>query len=84
MASRSRAFRIDLTRDLPARAQKLSGEALANVYGGCKRGNEVCSSNADCCYWSCSIRWWISHENRYEYRCSPCIYGDSKNGCPYW
>jgi hypothetical protein len=84
MASASRSVRINLTRDLPARAVALTGEALANVLGGCKRGGQECSSNADCCSWSCSVRWWLSEQRIYRYECSPCLYGDSKNGCPYW
>ena len=84
MAFGSRSVRIDLARDLPARAQSLSGETLASVLGGCKRASEECNSNTDCCSYSCSVRWWLSDQRRYRYECSPCMYGDSKYGCPYW
>jgi hypothetical protein len=47
---------IDVTKDLPARARRLSPEAIANVFGGCVQLGKVCSPNgATCCYGTCQL-----------------------------
>jgi len=71
MTSKARSFRIDLTRDLPARARPLSADATSKIFGGCKAEFTDCSQNAECCSYFCWRMWWISKENRWQYQCLP-------------
>jgi hypothetical protein len=40
---------IDLDRDLPPRAARLTGKALASVFGGCSNGGGPCGMLSYCC-----------------------------------
>ena len=69
--SKTRGVRIDLTRDLPPRARPLAGDALEQVFGGCVGEWQLCNNNWDCCSNKCLYHEWISHENRYVWKCLP-------------
>jgi hypothetical protein len=71
MASTSRFARIDLTKDLPLRAQALAADALSLIFGGCIGGWQDCTQNYQCCSYRCAYRIWISSERTYIYQCLP-------------
>jgi len=71
MRANARGVRIDLTRDLPHRAQPLAPDALSAVFGGCKGEWVTCSANAECCTFKCYRMWWHSAERYWEYQCVP-------------
>ena len=66
-----RSIRIDLARDLPRRAQRLSADQLSNVFGGCIGEWQRCNNNWDCCSNKCLYHLWLPHENRYVWECLP-------------
>ena len=49
MTSNSRAIRIDISRNLPVRAQPLSAGDLAHVFGGCLDEWMRCENSRQCC-----------------------------------
>jgi hypothetical protein len=56
MITNRRSPRIDVTRDLPARARALSGDTLSKVFGGCVQLGQTCSpSGSTCCYGACVL-----------------------------
>jgi len=69
MGSIARAFRIDVTQDLPPRAQPLSADATSKVFGGCVALLEPCRYNGECCSYVCGKFMWISSERRWTYAC---------------
>ena len=70
MASKSRAARIDVAKDLPARARRLDADALSRVFGGCKGEWVTCSQNAECCSNKCRKAWWVP-PGYWTYECLP-------------
>jgi len=71
MTSKARSVRIDITQNLPARARRLSGDALSKVFGGCVGEWQLCNNNWDCCSQKCLYHLWLSHEQRYIWECLP-------------
>jgi hypothetical protein len=71
MSSNLHSIRIDLSRNLPARARPLTSDALSNVFGGCLAEFIDCSQNSQCCSYFCGKMWWLSKEQRWEYQCLP-------------
>jgi len=71
MNSNARPARINLTHDLPARAQRLAPESVAQVFGGCIGEWQVCSNNWDCCSNKCLYHEWLAQERRYVWKCLP-------------
>ena len=49
-----KTLRITIS-ELPLRASPLHEDALRNVFGGCKAGNEMCSVACDCCSSNCKL-----------------------------
>jgi hypothetical protein len=71
MTSKARHASIDLTRDLPARARKLSADAMSQIFGGCIALFQPCPYNGACCSYVCGQFLWISSERRWTYACVP-------------
>ena len=56
MSPKTRPARIDLSRNLPARARPLAADAMSKVFGGCIQLGRTCSPNgATCCYGACQL-----------------------------
>jgi hypothetical protein len=67
----ARAVRIDLTHRLPPRPQPLTGDSLAQVFGGCIQEWQSCENNWDCCSNKCNYRVYIPSQNRILWECLP-------------
>ena len=56
MTAQVRSFRIDLSRNLPARPRPLAPDAMSKVFGGCIQLGQTCSPNGStCCYGACQL-----------------------------
>ena len=64
-------LRIDVTRDLPARAQAPAPGDLSRIFGGCKGEWVNCDQNSQCCSFKCRRMWWHSAQQYWEYQCVP-------------
>lgn len=71
MPSKPRSPRIDLTRDLPARARPLAPDALAQIFGGsgCRGEWIACERNGQCCSNKCRHAWFIN--GQWTWECLP-------------
>src|SRR5262245_19260741 len=70
LSSKRRSVRIDVSRDLPARAHAAAPEALAQVFGGACKGEWIaCSTNLECCSNKCRRAWYIN--GVWTYECLP-------------
>ena len=70
MSPRTRSARIDVSRDLPARAHAPTPEALARVFGGACKGEWIaCNLNSECCSNKCRRAWYVN--GRWTWECLP-------------
>jgi len=69
----TRKVRIDLSRDLPERASKLSADELSQVFGGspppCRGEFVACDQNWQCCSQKCRRAWFVA--GQWTWECLP-------------